>query len=67
MESDTGQDVLVARRDEQADVSRRIEDDMIFGRLAPGARLVEDVLMARYGASRHFIRQALVQLERTGM
>lgn len=56
-----------SRADEQAEVLRRLEDDIIFGRLAPGARLVEDNLMARYGASRHYIRQALVQLERTGV
>ncbi|MEP9349985.1 GntR family transcriptional regulator [Xanthobacter sp. KR7-225] len=55
------------RADEQAEVLRRLEDDIIFGRLAPGARLVEDTLTARYGASPHDIRQALVQLERTGV
>ncbi len=55
------------RADEQAEIHRRLEEDIIFGRLAPGARLVEDNLMARYGASRHYIRQALVQLERTGV
>jgi len=52
---------------EQAEILRRLEEDIIFGRLAPGSRLVEDSLMARYGASRHYIRQALVQLERTGV
>lgn len=67
METDTDQDGLGARRDGQAEVLRQLEDDIIFGRLAPGLRLVEDVLMARYGASRHFIRQALAQLERTGV
>ena len=56
-----------ARADEQAEVLRQLEEDIIFGRLAPGARLVEDNLMALYGASRHYIRQALVQLERTGV
>ncbi|MFG1190935.1 GntR family transcriptional regulator [Xanthobacter sp.] len=56
-----------SRADEQAEVQRRLEDDIIFGRFAPGSRLVEDTLMARYGASRHYIRQALVQLERTGV
>lgn len=49
------------------EVVRRIEEDVIFGRLAPGARLVEDRLMARHGASRHCIRQALVQLEQVGL
>ncbi|MEP9379967.1 GntR family transcriptional regulator [Aquabacter sp. CN5-332] len=55
------------RADEQAEILRRLEEDIIFGRLAPGSRLVEDTLMARYGASRHYIRQALVQLERNGV
>ncbi|MBN8943777.1 MAG: GntR family transcriptional regulator [Rhizobiales bacterium] len=67
METNTDQDLLGARRDEQAEVLRQLEEDIIFGRLAPGSRLVEDVLMARYDATRHFIRQALVQLERTGV
>ncbi|GGE39277.1 hypothetical protein GCM10007276_15730 [Agaricicola taiwanensis] len=49
------------------DLVRAIEEDIIFGRLAPGSRLVEDALMARHGATRHFIRQALVQLERSGI
>lgn len=56
-----------SRVEEQAEILRRLEEDIIFGRLAPGSRLVEDSLMARYGATRHFIRQALVQLERTGV
>jgi len=55
------------RRDEQDEILKRLEEDIIFGRLAPGSRLVEDALMARYGATRHFIRQALVHLERTGV
>ncbi|MFD2183094.1 GntR family transcriptional regulator [Rhodoplanes azumiensis] len=49
------------------EVVRRIEEDIIFGRLAPGARLVEDRLMARHGASRHCVRQALAQLEQAGL
>ncbi len=44
-----------------------IEDDIIFGVLAPGTRLTEDGLMARFGVTRHFIRQALLELERTGI
>ncbi len=56
-----------SREDEQAEVIRRLEEDIIFGRFAPGSRLVEDTLMARYGASRHFVRQALFQLERRGI
>jgi DNA-binding GntR family transcriptional regulator len=63
----TDEVISTARADEQAEIHRRLEEDIIFGSLAPGARLVEDNLMARYGASRHYIRQALVQLERTGV
>ncbi len=44
-----------------------IEDDIIFGILAPGTRLTEDGLMARFGVTRHFIRQSLLELERTGI
>ncbi|MGY2986849.1 GntR family transcriptional regulator [Bradyrhizobium sp. USDA 4508] len=56
-----------SREEEQAEVIRRLEEDIIFGRFAPGLRLVEDNLMQRYGASRHFVRQALFQLERQGI
>ena len=54
-------------RQDEAEVLRRLEADIIFGVFGPGMRLVEDVLMARYGASRHFVRQALVGLERQGI
>jgi DNA-binding GntR family transcriptional regulator len=56
-----------SREEEQAEIIRRLEEDIIFGRFAPGSRLVEDTLMGRYGASRHFVRQALFQLERQGI
>ncbi|MFX8887232.1 GntR family transcriptional regulator, partial [Acinetobacter baumannii] len=39
----------------------------MFRRFAPGTRLIEDVLMARYNASRHYVRQALAQMERQGI
>jgi DNA-binding GntR family transcriptional regulator len=57
----------LTREEEQAEVIRRLEEDIIFGRFAPGLRLIEDTLMSRYGASRHFVRQALFQLERQGI
>jgi len=62
--SETG---VLTREEEQAEVIRRLEEDIIFGRFAPGSRLVEDTLMNRYEASRHFVRQALFQLERQGI
>ena len=51
----------------QADVVKGLEEDIIFGRLAPGTRLVEDTLMERFGATRHLVRQALYELEREGI
>ena len=53
--------------DEAAGVAVLLEDDIIFGRLPPGARLVEDALMARYHRTRHAVRQALIDLERKGI
>src|ERR1700752_3542678 len=53
--------------EEQAEVIRRFGKEIILGRLAPGSGLGEDTLMGRYGASRHFVRQALFQLERQGI
>src|ERR1700692_1308960 len=57
----------LSREEEQAEVIRRLEEDIIFARFAPGSRLVEDTLMSRYGARRHFVRQGLFQLERQGI
>ena len=48
-------------------IAREIEEDIIFGRLEPGARLREEHLHHRFGGSRHFVRQALVRLERAGI
>jgi DNA-binding GntR family transcriptional regulator len=55
------------RENEQVEVIKQIEEDIIFGRFAPGSRLVEDTLMARYRATRHSVRQGLFQLERQGI
>ena len=60
-------DAMAIRRDDPDDVVARLEEDIIFGRLAPGARLTEDALMSAYGTSRHFVRQALVDAERRGI
>lgn len=55
------------RDEEQFAVIQKLEDDIIFRRFAPGTRLIEDVLMARYDASRHYVRQALAHMERSGI
>lgn len=44
-----------------------LEEDIIFGRLKPRERLVEDVLMQRLDAKRHVVRRALAELERLGI
>ncbi|MEZ5593434.1 MAG: GntR family transcriptional regulator [Gammaproteobacteria bacterium] len=49
------------------EVVRILEEDIIFGRLKPRERLVEDVLMARLAVKRHVVRQALAELERLGV
>jgi DNA-binding GntR family transcriptional regulator len=48
-------------------IVRALEEDIIFGRLAPGSRLTEDSLLSRFLVTRHFVRQALVQLEQMGI
>ena len=67
MTDDPSDTTLPLRRDAIDEVVAHLEEDIIFGRLAPEARLTEDALMARFGVSRHFIRQALVEMERRGV
>ncbi len=49
------------------DIIQSLEHDILFGVLRPRERLVEDVLMLRFFASRHAVRQALIELERIGI
>lgn len=49
--------------DESADLAKQLGDDITFGRLAPGTRL----MIACLGVTRHSVRQALLELERTGI
>ena len=51
--------------DEQ--IATALEDEIIFGRLKPGERLREEALLERFGHSRHFIRAALLKLEKMGI
>ncbi|HEY0218324.1 MAG TPA: GntR family transcriptional regulator [Afipia sp.] len=48
-------------------VVEQIEEDIVLGRLHPRERLIEDELMERFGAKRHVIRQALIDLGRMGV
>lgn len=48
-------------------VVEQLEEDIVFGRLRPRERLVEEDLVERFGVKRHIIRQALLELERIGI
>lgn len=48
-------------------VARRLEDEIIFGRLEPLTRLTEEEVALRYGVSRSPVREALRLLERDGL
>jgi len=48
-------------------VIERLEEDVVFGRRRPRERLVEEDLVAQFGAKKHVIRQALAELERMGL
>jgi DNA-binding GntR family transcriptional regulator len=48
-------------------IVRSVEEDIVFGRVHPRERLVENDLMDRFGAKRHVVRQALAELERIGL
>jgi DNA-binding GntR family transcriptional regulator len=48
-------------------IAATLEEDILFGRLRTRERLIEDELIDRFGATRHVVRQALVDLERRGM
>jgi len=45
----------------------RISEEILFGRLLPRERLVEDDIIARTGATRHAVRAALQALVRDGL
>ncbi len=45
----------------------RLEEDIVLGYLQPRERLVEDVVIERYAAKRHAVREALARLERIGL
>lgn len=50
-----------------AQIVKCVEEDVVFGRVHPRQRLVENELMERFGAKRHVVRQALGELERIGL
>ena len=67
MSVETEPAIAGSREDREQRIVKALEEDIIFGRLAPGTRLTEDALLARFAVTRHFVRQALVQLETMGV
>lgn len=69
MSLDTPPDIAPAgANDPIADgITRELEEDIAFGRLLPGQKLPEEDLSARFGVSRHHIREALARLAATGI
>ncbi|MDT7632261.1 MAG: hypothetical protein QOI50_4191 [Pseudonocardiales bacterium] len=47
-------------------IAHAVREDILAGRLAPGDRLIEDDLGARFGVSRVPVREALAQLQTEG-
>lgn len=50
-----------------AQLISRIESDIIFGRLRPRERLVEEEICDRFAVSRYLLREALGELETMGL
>lgn len=63
----TDEEPATAEGPEDLRIVRALEEDIIFGRLAPGTRLTEELMLSRFPVTRHFVRQALVQLEQLGI
>lgn len=58
----------MARPQQELDaLVRQLRQEIVFGRLRPRERLVEDDLRDKFGASRHQIRGAFAELEKLGL
>ncbi len=49
------------------DLVAALQEDIVLGRLPPGARLVEEELAERFDTKRHVVRAAFGELERAGL
>ncbi len=49
------------------DLVAALQEDIVLGRLTPGARLVEEELAERFDTKRHVVREAFGELERAGL
>ena len=57
------QETTLSREEEQAEVIRRLEEDIIFGRFAPGSRLVEELPATREGLAAELPQDVAADLE----
>ena len=55
------------RTERHSAVTSTLEEDIVFGRLHPRERLIEEELAKRFAVNRHIVRQALVELEHLGL
>jgi len=67
MNEDGGSMTGHSRRTRAERLREALADDILTGRLPPGARLDETVLAERFGVSRTPVREALKQLAATGL
>lgn len=56
-----------AALDPLGDLVAALQEDIVLGRLTPGARLVEEELAERFDTKRHVVREAFGELERAGL
>ncbi|PCI88920.1 MAG: GntR family transcriptional regulator [Hyphomicrobiales bacterium] len=49
------------------EVVKELEEDIVLGRIYPRERLVEEQLAERFDIKRHVVRQALLELETSGL
>lgn len=65
--SESGVETPCTAQDPLGAMVAALEEDIVFGRLHPRERLVEDELIERFGVKRHTVRDALAALDRMGL
>ena len=58
---------VIRSEERAAAVVHALQHDIVFGRLKPRERLVEEELALRFGVGRHVVRAALEELDRHGL
>lgn len=61
------QSVEPLARADRSTITKVLEADIVFGRRLPDERLVEDDLIARFGATRHTVRRVIDDLSALGL